>query len=619
MTSKKKGVERVKPKKIKEEPQPEIIQVKQPLSSGNQNANSNKNTQVVQIVFPEDTEIRKVKKKKKGKSQAQKKKEEQREELLNQLKQRLEEYDRLQEEAQKLKIKIPESLGIKVISKADLKTNEDIQNYINDVINKIAKLQELVKKPQSTSMGLPMRLGSGINILPTLPPQFTPQQPPIIPPQRPPIIPPQEPPQEPDKTKERLDKIARDVEKKFVEGGGDLPAGSPFTPEKPDQPAGKDIPIEEGDLVLSKGIKYGDKRIDVEAPKGWEKIYNEYRIFLESVEFITAKNEILDGVYHIPLEKENELFTTKDQIRKDYLIWFNSLDRNLISYIYNNQLLNQIDKDIRETTQLTPQKIAEKLFTEQGVSFKEITGGNEKSSIEELIGETKNPFKKDSDNRAYTSYETTYYTITNKLIEVKKEITRLESSSASASPRTIKELEDRLNNLDKTLDKAYNSLNEYVVKGVMSRNDELHKRINDTRQQLSNIDNPSPTDPSTPDPSVLPIESQDEAINNLKNFTNSKKSPNYTPKIRASVLQIFGEEIYTQLEKLKPADRRKVIIERFIKFMANEDPNWKPDNIADRGPEPIQPPNRTDAIMDDEGVMRLRGLPTGFVGGPTTI
>ena len=53
--------------------------------------------------------------------------------------------------------------------------------------------------------------------------------------------------------------------------------------------------------------------------------------------------------------------------------------------------------------------------------------------------------------------------------------------------------------------------------------------------------------------------------------------------------------------------------------MANEDPNWKPDNIADRGPEPIQPPNRTDAIMDDEGVMRLRGLPTGFVGGPTTI
>jgi uncharacterized protein involved in exopolysaccharide biosynthesis len=46
-------------------------------------------------------------------------------------------------------------------------------------------------------------------------------------------------------------------------------------------------------------------------------------------------------------------------------------------------------------------------------------------------------------------------------MEVKQEITRLESSSASASPRTIKELEDRLNNLDKTLDEAYNSLNEY--------------------------------------------------------------------------------------------------------------------------------------------------------------
>jgi hypothetical protein len=330
MTSKKKGVERVKPKKVKDEPQPEIIQVKQPLSSGNQNANSNKNTQVVQIVFPEDTEIRKVKKKKKGKSQAQKKKEEQREQLLNQLKQRLEEYDRLQEEAQKLKIKIPESLGIKVISKADLKTNEDIQNYINDVINKIAKLQQLVKTPQSTSMGLPMRLGSGINILPSLPPQFTPQQPPIIPPQRPPIIPPSTPPQEPDKTKEQLDRIAKDIQDRLEEGGT-FSSFTPFTPEQPDQPAGADIPIEEGELVLSKGIKYGDKRIDVEAPKGWEPIYNKYRIFLESVEFITGKNEILDGVYHIPLENENELFTAKDQIRNDYLTWFNSLDRNLVT------------------------------------------------------------------------------------------------------------------------------------------------------------------------------------------------------------------------------------------------------------------------------------------------
>ena len=204
-------------------------------------------------------------------------------------------------------------------------------------------------------------------------------------------------------------------------------------------------------------------------------------------------------------------------------------------------------------------------------------------------------------------------------MDVKQEITRLESSSASASPRTIKELEDRLNNLDKTLDEAYNSLNEIVVKGVSSRNDELHQRIETTRQQLANIDNVSPTDPNTPDPSILPIESQDEAINNLKNFTNSKKLPSYTQKIRASVLQIFGEEVYRGLEKLKPAERRKVIVERFVKFMANEDPNWKPDNIADRRPEPIQPPNRTDATMDDEGIIRLRGLPTGFVGGPTSI
>ena len=108
MSSKKKSksVERTKPDKSSKRIEPDIIQVKQPLSRGNQNANSNKNTQVVQIVFPPDTEIRKVKKKKKGKSSAVKKREKEREELLNQLKQRLEEYDRLQEQAQKLQIKI---------------------------------------------------------------------------------------------------------------------------------------------------------------------------------------------------------------------------------------------------------------------------------------------------------------------------------------------------------------------------------------------------------------------------------------------------------------------------------------------------------------------------------
>jgi len=63
----------------------------------------NANQQVVQVIFPSDVELRKVKKKKKGKTASQKK----RDELLEQLKAALQSYDGLQDEAQKLNIKIP--------------------------------------------------------------------------------------------------------------------------------------------------------------------------------------------------------------------------------------------------------------------------------------------------------------------------------------------------------------------------------------------------------------------------------------------------------------------------------------------------------------------------------
>ena len=89
----------------------------------------NANQQVVQVIFPADVELRKVKKKKRGKSSSQKK----RDELLERLKAALQSYDGLQDEAQKLNIKIPSEIGLTVINQADLKTNTDIENYIADV------------------------------------------------------------------------------------------------------------------------------------------------------------------------------------------------------------------------------------------------------------------------------------------------------------------------------------------------------------------------------------------------------------------------------------------------------------------------------------------------------
>lgn len=629
MTSKKKSksVERTKPDKSKkkEEPQPEIIQVKQPLSKGNQNANSNKNNQVVQIIFPPDTELRKVKKKKKGKSSATKKKEKEREELLNQLKQKLEEYDTIQQEAQKRQIKIPEALGIKVINQGDLKTNEDIQNYINDVVKKIAQLQQLVQQSQaSSSAGMPIRLGAGITQFPTLPSQRDMNAPPVvIPPSQPqrPII-----PQQPDKTKQELDKIAKDIQDRIDSGGGGY---APFNPSQPSQPSvpGSQIPIKEGDLIESKGLQYGNQRIDVKAPKGWEELFTRYRQYLESVSYDTAQGQVLQGVYHIPLDKENDLFKARDTLKNDYLEWFNGLDRNLNAYILDpkNQVLNSVHIEMGQDLNMRPQDLAKKLFRQQGIKFTEITGGNEMPKIEQRIQQGgQNPYTDEKDNKAYQEYMSVLNDKTNKLMNIRQEIQSIEASGSAPAQSKLDDLFKRINKLEDEISSVYNGLTPNVKLGVMTANDKLHKRFNDERQAIGNIQNPpsTPVRPDVPDPSILPTLSENGAIENLKVFVNAER-PQYNQKIRASVLQLFGDSFYKALEDDTPAVRRQNIATKFIEYMRTKDPEWSPNNPADRpNANPrrmIDPPTHSQPpflqpTMDADGIMRFHNQ-GGDIGG----
>ena len=137
---------------------------------------SNLNNQSVQIIFPPDTEIRKVKKKPKrktGKSKSEKEKDE----LLEQLKEDLKNYDSVQQEAVEKKVKIPQELGVSTITKADLKKNDDIKLFISDVVNKTQKMRELIaaaeQKLSQPSRGFPLRLGGGINRFANLPPAIS--------------------------------------------------------------------------------------------------------------------------------------------------------------------------------------------------------------------------------------------------------------------------------------------------------------------------------------------------------------------------------------------------------------------------------------------------------------
>ncbi len=146
------------------------------IATNKEDANQNINKQTVQIVFPPDTEIRKVKKKKKRKPTNT-----ERNKLLDQLKSILEEYDTTQAEVRKKNITIPAELGLPMIKTSELKTNDDIKRFIDDVSSKLAKLRELLEKPQGLQVS-----PFGMNPLLTRPgyrqptvsiPQIIPQQP----------------------------------------------------------------------------------------------------------------------------------------------------------------------------------------------------------------------------------------------------------------------------------------------------------------------------------------------------------------------------------------------------------------------------------------------------------
>jgi hypothetical protein len=201
-------------------------------------SNMNNNQQQVQIIFPADIELRKVKKRKRKPSGESKKKKEEKDNLLNELKEKLKEYDTVQQEAADKKIPIPSELGVSTITKADLKTNEDIQTFITDVVNKTQKMRELIaeaeQKLSQPSRSFPLRMGAGIMRFPTEPafslfppPAPTPQQPKIIPPTPIPTqtkpIPTQATTTQTDPTLEALQQIAKETESELEKSGVDVP------------------------------------------------------------------------------------------------------------------------------------------------------------------------------------------------------------------------------------------------------------------------------------------------------------------------------------------------------------------------------------------------------------
>ena len=555
MVKKKKSVERTKEDKSK-------ILVK----NNNNATNKNTNTQITQIIFPADMEIRTKKKKKKGKSTAQKKKEQEKKDLLEMLKSKLEEYDNIQEIAQQKKIPIPDELALSVISQEDLKTNEDIENYINDITQKINALSQLVNTPINpfSIKGFPVRMGSG-----------TMNSGVILPPSRPQIINPSliekprneevvnkpversstpldrqspdrqspdrqspENDEEVDNTKKGLEELTKELEDKIG---------------KDNLPKTKEV-LKDGDLIETQ-VKVGKKLIKFKAPVGFEDLFNQYKRYIENVVFITQQNQEVKGVYHIPLEKYNMLIDERDTLRKNYQEWFNNLPERLQIFMDTDKNVKGINADIYGQTEIEPKDLSKFLFQKENIEFTEITQGNEKPKIEKDIQER--GFINPKDEKLRKEYGKLIAESSGKVNIIINKIKK-----SKGNKKKLDKLETEITLLQSVLREKYNSLPQEVKLSGITAQDSWDERFNEVRNMISQkrITTPVYIPDIQPDPNMVNPEAvgdnlvkpnrekltpeQKEAKKIMIQFIKSgnKKAKNMSPRVKTNIRIYFGED-----------------------------------------------------------------------------
>lgn len=548
-----KSVERVKTKKVEEKPIIENIQVKQPLSKGSQNLNN----QIVQVIFPADVEIRKVKKRKRKRTS---KKDNEKEELLTELKEKLQQYDLLQEEAQKANIKIPSELGLSIINKSDLKTNQDIKTYINDIVKKIELLQELIEKQKTPapSTGLLPRIGGGLIGLPVQPIQ--PIQPQIpVQPQIP--IQPVQPsaPVQPtvDDKQARLQRLIKAAQDRIAGQGGTVP----ISPPSSTPPSG----------LQKFSVPKGTITLDVSAPKGWGELYNLYTMYTRATEQQTLNNQLIKGVFHIPLQEYNSLMDSRNQFVAKYNTYLGNLTPAERAYLEdsNNINIHRLHTEMLNNTKLEPAELAKILFKESKIPFTEITEGNQEPMIEMKIdagGE--NIFKKEEDKKQYKKYENVYTQSTMDLLNIQTSIKQ------DPSPQNLKKQANKVERINSNISNAYEFLDGIVKVAVTRENSKFLQRINQSRQQIANLQTQqplvNPNNPVAPEPlQPVPLEPAEQAGQQaepkmrlskarslLKKYYN-KPNPSFTNTIQEAVKVALSDLILAKLIATKNNDTRR--------------------------------------------------------------
>jgi len=523
----------------------------------------NINTNINQIIFPKDMELRKIKKKPKKKKGPSKKRI-----ALDNLKSVLQNFDAVINEAKQKNISIPAELGQLPSNVNEVDSVKEIEELTADLSNRIIQIQALLEKGSSLTQSknlfgydLPQRPGIfPITPQPFLPPTIIPVQPqaparepPVLPsPIEPPIIPSVSPAMGDEDTEKDLERIRNEILDKLTPEQK-AQAEADLAKEKAEAEAGGDKMPEpvSNDLNLetNSGVKYGNSTFNMTAPVGFYDLFRRYRQFIENLQFNTIK--IKEGYFNIPENKYTGLENQKNNILKSFNTFNSNLNSNQVQYIDNNPTLSEIEKLLDNTLIMDLEDILKQELQKQKVNIIEISGGKKPSSLEkeqkaneefeELLNSTtdkttdlKSQIKNSKD---MDELESIRNKLNNELLlNINQEFNKLSGEEKTASLTNYNNLKATINNLVTRIQKKITKIEE------LNKNQPEEPEIPESPKSIDPV---SP--PEIEPPIVVPPKGNETVADDSRPLKPRKKPKIYNfNNIQDKDLKLLTKYVVTQ-------------------------------------------------------------------------
>jgi hypothetical protein len=178
-----------------------------------------------------------------------------------------------------------------------------------------------------------------------------------------------------------------------------------------------------------------------------------------------------------------------------------------------------------------------------------------------------NIFKKDEDKKQYKKYENVYTQSTMDLLNIQTSIKQ------DPSPQNLKKQANKVERINSNISNAYEFLDGIVKVAVTRENSKFLERINQSRQQIANLQTQqplvNPNNPIAPEPlQPVPLEPEQagqqaepimrlsKARSLLKKYYN-KPNPSFTNTIQEAVKVALSDLILAKLIATKNNDTRR--------------------------------------------------------------